>query len=56
MLHLGRKEQERILIGDDVVIIVLHIGRGQVKLGIEAPGQIIDREEVRVRRERKWKD
>jgi len=57
MLILDRKVKQRILIGDDIVITVIHIGKGQVKLGIDADKDtIIDREEVRERREKNWRD
>ena len=47
MLVLTRKSGERVLIGDDVTITVLEIGRGQVKIGISAPpGMPIHREEI----------
>jgi carbon storage regulator len=37
MLVLTRKLGERILIGDDITITMVDIGRSRVKLGIEAP-------------------
>lgn len=37
MLLLCRKVGERILIGDDVVVTVLAVGRKQVRLGFEGP-------------------
>jgi carbon storage regulator len=37
MLVLTRKLGEKILIGDDVTITVVDIGKSRVKLGIEAP-------------------
>ena len=40
MLVLTRKEAETIRIGDNIVIKVIHTGRGTVKLGIEAPGNV----------------
>lgn len=47
MLVLNRKEKERILVGDDIEIVILHIRRGLVKVGIEAPdGVKITREEL----------
>jgi carbon storage regulator len=47
MLVLTRKSGERVLIGDDVMITVIDVGRGQVKLGISAPaGMPIYREEI----------
>lgn len=48
MLVLSRKLDERILIGDDVVVTVVSIRGGVVQLGIEAPRHVrIHREEVR---------
>lgn len=40
MLLLTRRRGERILIGDDVEIIVLKVGDNQVTLGISAPLEI----------------
>lgn len=37
MLILSRKENEEILLGNDIKIIVVGINKGVVKLGIEAP-------------------
>lgn len=53
MLVLTRYVDERIMVGDDVIITVIDICGGKVKLGIEAPrGVRIDREEIRARIER----
>ena len=47
MLVLARKVGESIRISDDVVLTVLHIGRGRVQIGIDAPREIpIRREEL----------
>jgi carbon storage regulator len=47
MLVLGRKPNERILIGDSVAVTVVRIGPNTVKLGIEAPKEMnIVREEL----------
>jgi carbon storage regulator len=47
MLILTRRSNERIFIGDDVVLVVLGIENNRVKLGIEAPSEIsILREEI----------
>lgn len=47
MLILSRKHDERIMIGNDIVLTVICISAGQVKLGIEAPDSVsIHREEV----------
>ncbi len=37
MLILSRKAEESIVIGDDIVVKVISIDRGNVKLGFEAP-------------------
>jgi carbon storage regulator len=37
MLIMSRREGEVILIGDDVEIVIAHIGRSRVKVGIRAP-------------------
>lgn len=38
MLVLSRRKQQKIVIGDDIVITVLELDRsGQVRIGIEAP-------------------
>lgn len=47
MLILTRRSNERIFIGEDVVLVVLGIENNRVKLGIEAPSEIaILREEI----------
>ena len=40
MLVLTRKPQEKIRIGDDIVITVLRMKGKSVRLGIEAPGNV----------------
>lgn len=40
MLVLTRKRDEVIQIGDDIVIKILKTGKGAIKIGIEAPGDI----------------
>lgn len=40
MLVLTRKRGETIRIGEHVVIKVIHLGKGAVKLGIEAPAHV----------------
>ena len=49
MLVLSRKVDQRLYIGDDIVITIVAVkGEHTVKLGIEAPKHIqIEREEVR---------
>ena len=47
MLVLTRKVEERIRIGDDIIIRVIELNKGNVRLGIEAPGHVsIYRQEV----------
>ena len=41
MLVLSRLVGERIVIGDDIVIEVRDIGRGKVRLGIDAPKEML---------------
>lgn len=48
MLVLSRHKDERILIGDDIVITIVEIGRNKVRVGVQAPrAVIVDREEYR---------
>jgi carbon storage regulator len=47
MLVLSRKQGERIVIGDNIVITVVSLEYGRVRLGIEAPRDIeVWREEM----------
>jgi len=47
MLVLSRKLSERILIGDDIAIMVIEIRPGVVRIGIDAPKTVkIVREEL----------
>ncbi|MDR2345219.1 MAG: carbon storage regulator [Planctomycetaceae bacterium] len=47
MLVLSRKEGERIKIGDDVFVTVVHITKDKVRIGIEAPlNTVILRDEL----------
>jgi carbon storage regulator len=47
MLVLSRKLNERIVIDGGIVITVVKIDRNQVRLGIEAPGDVpVFREEL----------
>ena len=47
MLVLTRKVGEMINIGDDIVLSVLEINRGNVRLGIDAPKSVrVFRQEV----------
>ena len=40
MLLLTRKPGQYIQIGDDIRVHFIHLGRGQVKVGIEAPPEV----------------
>lgn len=47
MLVLSRKLGEKIVIGENVRITVVKIDRNQIRIGIEAPGEIaVYREEI----------
>ena len=47
MLVLSRKQNESIIINDDIVITVVEIRSGKVRLGIEAPKEVtVHRREV----------
>lgn len=41
MLVLSRKERERIRLGDAIVVTVVRVSGDRVRLGIEAPGDMI---------------
>lgn len=47
MLVLSRKQDEKIIIGDNITLMVVSIQGDKVRLGIEAPKHVsIHREEV----------
>ena len=47
MLILTRKDNESLLIGDDIVVTVLDVAGNQVRIGIKAPKDIdVHREEI----------
>ncbi|MBX3443317.1 MAG: carbon storage regulator CsrA [Planctomyces sp.] len=49
MLVLSRKQDEKIIIGDSITLMVVSIQGDKVRLGIEAPKHVsIHREEVYV--------
>jgi len=50
---MSRRPGEEILIGDDIEIVIAHIGRARVKVGIRAPRttQVLAREVKLVREE-----
>ena len=57
MLKLTRRIGEKILIGDDIEIIVLGICRNQARIGIEAPESVkILRKELKLADEQKQKE
>ncbi len=41
MLVLSRRERERIRLGDEIVITVVRLDGDRVRLGIEAPRDIV---------------
>src|SRR4051812_12854868 len=47
MLVLSRKVNEKVMVGDDIVITIVKIDRNQVRIGISAPGHVpVYREEI----------
>jgi carbon storage regulator len=47
MLVLSRKRDERIVIGENIVITVVDVRGDKVRLGIEAPAEVpVHRQEV----------
>ena len=50
MLVISRRVDERIMIGNDVVVTILGISRRHVRIGISAPKNIpVHREEIHER-------
>lgn len=41
MLVLSRKESQRIRLGDSIVLTVVKIAGDKVRIGIEAPGDVL---------------
>jgi carbon storage regulator len=41
MLVLSRRESERIKVGESIVVTVVKVGRDRVRLGIEAPAEVL---------------
>jgi carbon storage regulator len=41
MLVLSRREHERIKVGDSIVITVVRLAGDRVRLGIEAPSDVV---------------
>jgi carbon storage regulator len=53
MLVLSRKVNEKVMIGDGIVVTIVKIDRNQVRIGIEAPNNVpIYREEILPLREK----
>ena len=51
MLMLERRDGQKIVINDNIILTVKIVSGGRVKLGFEAPENIrIDREEIHERR------
>ena len=47
MLVFSRKVDERVIIADDITIVIVEIRGDKVRIGIEAPAHIaVDREEI----------
>lgn len=40
MLILSRKQSESVQIGDDIIITIFDIGRGQVRMGFDVPKSV----------------
>jgi carbon storage regulator len=45
MLVLSRKQRQRIVIGDNIIIEVVRISGDQVRIGIDAPKDVLVRRE-----------
>ncbi|MCA9179293.1 MAG: carbon storage regulator [Planctomycetales bacterium] len=41
MLVLSRRETERVRLGDSIVVTIIRIGSDKVRLGIEAPSDVV---------------
>ena len=47
MLVLSRKQNESIVIGDDVEVVIIEVRDGKVRLGVDAPKAVpVNRREV----------
>lgn len=51
MLILTRRPNERIMIGNDITVVVVGVKGNQVQLGVDAPQEMsVDREEIYLRK------
>ena len=41
MLVLSRKESEKIMLGDDIVLTIVRVSGDRVRLGIQAPNDML---------------
>lgn len=41
MLVLSRKESEKVLLGDEIVLTIVRLSGDRVRLGIEAPSDLL---------------
>ncbi len=41
MLVLSRKESQKVRLGDDIVLTIVRVSGDKVRLGIEAPGDLL---------------
>ena len=49
MLVLSRKQNERIRVGESVVVTVVRVNGGKVRIGIEAPSEMrVLRDELKI--------
>lgn len=52
MLVLSRKESERLRLGDSIVLTIIRVSADKVRLGVEAPANVLVlREELQPRTE-----
>ncbi len=53
MLILTRRIRERLMIGDNITITVLSVKHGQVRIGIDAPKDVLVLREEVAKKEKK---